>query len=351
MINVRLSQQYGIDTNKDLQVSGYCHRPFDTLLVDSKGSCFVCECESWLPASVGNIQVQSIDEILQSPAAIALRQSILDGTYRYCNNKHCSYLLDDRRSSSFPTQIPVAFIKNIRLAIDNSCNLSCPSCRTKKIFLHRGKEFYRRLSYANKIINYLEKQQHKIRVHIGSDGDPFASLIYRYFIKNSSRLTNITYTIQTNGLLLKKMFTKNKTLFDRLDVLNVSIDGATKTTYEKLRRGGKFDSIMDNLKFIAELKKDYSFAFRLHYVVQARNYQEMPNMIDLAEKVNADRLYLNRITNWNTYLDFRQEDICDPKHINHLDYRKTIQTVRELIKNKHAGFVHMATLGHRDETV
>lgn len=312
----------------------------------------MCECESWLPVSAGNIQAQSIDDILQSSVAKTLRQSILDGSYRYCNKRHCSYLLDDRKGAPFFTKnTPKVLVKNIRLAIDDSCNLSCPSCRTKKKFIKSGTEFKRRLSYAKKIIGYLEKQQHSICVHIGSDGDPFASLIYRYFIKNSSQLSNVRYTIQTNGLLLKKMFQKNKTLFDQLDVLNVSIDGATKKTYEKLRRGGQFDGILDNLKFIADVKKDHSFAFRLHYVVQAQNYQEMPYMIKLAEEVNADRLYFNKITDWNTYTNFHEEDISNTNHPEYSSYKKTMQTVREIIKTKDKDFVHMATLGQNNETV
>lgn len=351
MINSRLFEQYGIDTRKNLQVNGYCYRPFDTLLINSKGSCFVCECESWLPASVGNIQVQSIDQILESSTAKQLKESILDRSYRYCNNQHCSYLLDDRQSTCFEKREPTSLIKNIRLAIDNSCNLSCPSCRTKKIFFKAGGEFKRRLSYAKKIIDYIQNQNHLINVHIGSDGDPFASLIYRYFIKNSSSLSNIRYTIQTNGLLLKKMFQKNKTLFDRLDVLNISIDGATKSTYEKLRRGGKFDGIIDNLNFISMLKKDHSFAVRLHFVVQKKNYHEMPAMIKLAEDMQVDRLYFNKITNWNTFNDFNAENIHNAKHPEHNNYKKILEQVKAIIKFKHKDFVHMATIGHRNETI
>lgn len=351
MINQRLFNSHGIDTEKNLSISGFCHRPFDTLLVNKDGSCFLCECESWLPASAGNLQIQSIEQITQSHTARELQNSILDHSYRYCNNKHCSYLLDDRPNSGFPTKPIQPQIKYIRLAIDDSCNLSCPSCRVKPIFVKSGLEFHRRLSFAKKIIEYIRSQHHTICVHIGSDGDPFASLIYRYFIKNSSNLPNIRYTVQTNGLLLKKMFQKNNTLFKKLNILNVSIDGATKNTYETLRRGGTFDAIVDNLKFISTIKKNFNFSVRLHFVVQKKNYQEMPAMINLAEDVHADRLYFNKITDWGTYVNFSNEDIHNSNHKNYSDYQQVLDSVRTIIQSKPLGFVHMATIGHSNETI
>ena len=350
MIRSRLFQQYGIDTGKHLNVRGYCHRPFDTLLINSDGACFLCECESWLPASVGNLQIQSIQDIVGSDTAKTLQESILDTSYRYCNNKHCSYLLDDRENSKFPEKAANAKLKYLRLAIDDSCNLSCPSCRIKKIFHKSGSAFKRRMGFAKKILDYIKTCKDPLRIHIGSDGDPFASLVYRYFIRESSKLSNIRYTIQTNGLLLKKMFQKNKNLFKKLDILNVSIDGGTKTTYEKLRRGGKFENIIDNLKFVSTVKKNYNFSLRLHFVVQADNYHEIPKMINLAEEYKVDRLYFNKITDWNTYDNFSSHDITNISHPDHNNYKKLLSEVRKIIRSKHERFVYMPTIGHNDKT-
>lgn len=351
MINNRLFQQYKIDVNKNLKINGYCQRPFDTVLINKNGSCFLCECESWLPASVGNLQIQSLEQILKSNVANQLRQSIIDGNYRYCNNQHCSYLLDDRQKFKFLNKVSPVMIKNIRLAIDDSCNLSCPSCRTKKIFVKDGSEFKKRLKFTKNIIEYVSTQKQKINIHLGSDGDPFASLIYRYFIKNSTGLPNIKYTVQTNGLLLKKMFIKNQNLFQKMDILNVSIDGASPETYESLRRGGQFTTIIDNIKFIGDIKKKYNFALRLHFVVQTKNYTEMPAMIALAEHLQADRLFFNKVTNWGTFENFDQENIHDINHPEHENYKKILQQVRVIIQKKHKDFVHMATIGHKNETI
>ncbi len=42
MINKRLFDHYGIDTNKDLKIKSVCGRPYDTVLIDKQGSCYAC---------------------------------------------------------------------------------------------------------------------------------------------------------------------------------------------------------------------------------------------------------------------------------------------------------------------
>ena len=113
MINSRLFDWYGIDTTKDLQIKTYCPRPFDTVLIDKQGSCYLCECTSWLPQSVGNLHKHSLEDVLNLKMAKELQNSITDGSYRYCNNKQCTWLLS-KDFRYFKTQSPTRKVKNIR---------------------------------------------------------------------------------------------------------------------------------------------------------------------------------------------------------------------------------------------
>jgi len=309
VINTRLFDWYGIDTKKNLGLTTFCPRPYDTVLIDKSGSCYLCECTSWLPQSAGNLHIESLESIVTSPMAQQLQGSIADSSYRYCNNQQCSYLLS-YNSSKWTNKVPNKQIKNIRLAIDDSCNLSCPSCRTKQIFERDKFQLRKRYQLADQIIEYVSKQSHTINIHVGSDGDPFASLVYRYFVKEIKDLPNVRFTIQTNGLLIKKMYHRHTEMFKKLDVLNISIDGATKTTYELLRRGGSYEKIIENLEFVKNIKK---FKFQLHMVVQKDNWQEMLLMLELAKKYNADAVYFNKIQNWNTGIDFTQQQFFKDK--------------------------------------
>jgi MoaA/NifB/PqqE/SkfB family radical SAM enzyme len=298
MINSRLFEWYGIDTQKNLQIPVRCPKPFDTVLIDAQGSCYICECTAWLPQSVGNLHKNTLEEIFHSATANHLRDSINDGTYRYCNQKQCTWIIknDVRDYKSVTPEI-----KTIRLAIDDSCNLSCPSCRREVIFHKKGKMLQMRLSLADRVNEYLQKHDNII-VHIGSDGDPFASLVYRYFMRTVPQNNNLKFNLQTNGLLMKKMLERTDKILSRIETINISIDGATKDTYEKLRRGGQWEKLLENLEFIKQYHQQFTIKF--HMVVQQNNWQEMIQMLQLADQFQAHEVLFNRITNWNTYENF-----------------------------------------------
>ena len=328
MINQRLFDHYGIDTKKDLGMATKCPRPFDTILIDKQGSCYACECQAWLPQSIGNLQVQTLADILESKTRVQLQGSIEDGTYRYCNNRQCAWLLDKKNPPPWSEQSPKNIIKHLRLAIDDSCNLRCPSCRKGLIFHKDGSPYRLGIRLADRINDWLYDYQHPIRIHIGSDGDPFASHVYRHFMEQTPERDNIKYSILTNALMFKEFHQQVPYVINNLEELGVSIDGASKQTYEKLRLGGRWDKINENLKCISELRQKHNFRFVLHFVVQRDNYHEMEDIILLGKKYNADRVWLNRITDWQTYDNFAQHDVVASAHPDHDSFQEAFAKIK-----------------------
>mgnify|MGYP003313889200 FL=1 len=192
MINKRLFDHYGIDTNKNLGIGKICSRPFDTVLIDKQGSCYACECTAWLPQSIGNLQIKSLSEIIGSDMHKHLQDSINDNTYRYCNAGQCAYLSKSNHNKLPSTWRP-SHIEHLRLAIDDSCNLRCPSCRKGLIFHKDGSAYNLGIKLADMINEWLYDYEHPIQVHIGSDGDPFASHVYRHFMDQAPERDNIKY--------------------------------------------------------------------------------------------------------------------------------------------------------------
>jgi sulfatase maturation enzyme AslB (radical SAM superfamily) len=124
-------------------------------------------------------------------------------------------------------------------------------------------------------------------------------------------------------------------------VLNISIDGASEDTYNKLRRGGSFAKLLENLEAIKRLKSDHGFELILHFVVQNDNYHELEMMSELAESYDADRMWFNRITDWNTFADFKEVDVMDEGHRNHDD---CISAIRRLQEREWKVLIEMPTL-------
>ena len=306
MINERLFEHYGIDTRKDMGISTVCARPFDTVLIDKQGSCYACECTAWLPQSIGNLQVKPLADILGSEMHRHLQSSVSDGTYRYCNDRQCAYIKDNYIRARAGDHI-----KHLRLGIDESCNLRCPSCRKGMIFHKEGSAYRLGIRLADRINDWLHTYDHPIQVHMGSDGDPFASHVYRHFMEQTPQRDNIKYSILTNGLMFKEFHDRVPYVISNLKDLGVSIDGATKGTYESLRLGGKWDKVNEGLECMAELKRTHGFHFALHMVVQQENWREMPLMLRMAEELGADRVFFNKIEDWNTNVDHSLQTFTD----------------------------------------
>lgn len=102
------------------------------------------------------------------------------------------------------------------------------------------------------------------------------------------------------------MYHRVKHIFSNVKSMNISIDGATKNTYEKLRRGGKWSKIIENLEFIKDIKNKNNFKLNLHMVVQKDNWKEMSLMLDIASQYNVDTVYFNPIQDWNASKNFAE---------------------------------------------
>jgi hypothetical protein len=110
---------------KDLH-GKFCSKPFETLSVRDDGSCWMC-CTSWLPYSIGNLNEQSFEDIWHGEVATIIRESILDGSFRYCNHTVCGDISDNRLPDIEGTPKAAEFPTHIMFENDASCNLTCPN--------------------------------------------------------------------------------------------------------------------------------------------------------------------------------------------------------------------------------
>ena len=133
--------------------------------------------------------------------------------------------------------------------------------------------------------------------------------------------------------MFKEFHTKVPYVINNLQELGVSIDGASKETYEKLRLGGNWEKINQNLKCISELKKKHNFRFILHFVVQKDNYHEMEDITLLGKKYNADQTCLSKIQDWNTFENFEEHNIFNSAHPLHSDYEIKLESLKEYNKS------------------
>jgi hypothetical protein len=315
--------QRKMNFEKDLGLQGlYCFHPFNTITVDQHGDVYMCTCQADLPIPVGKIwDFESLDDIGRSPIARELQASILDGTYKYCNGDNCPLIRGKVLSPKISHKVDT--INWINFALDDSCNLTCPSCRKEFIFLNEGPEYDLRIRMVDHLVKLIEKHNHWIKFSISNDGDPFASLVYRDLLsKLKIKGMPVEIEIVTNGILAKAHWHKMEGIHSNVVGFKVSMDAGTPETYAVTRRGGSWDKLIESIKFIAQWKKDNNSPMELtaSFVVQNANYKDMVAYVELCDSLGFDHINMSRIQNWGTFSNFAEEAVWDENHINYTDF-------------------------------
>lgn len=165
--------------------------------------------------------------------------------------------------------------KNIVVEINNTCNLDCPMCGTQKAKRKKGEMS---LELFEKIIKRIEKLGYRT-IAIHTVGEPFfySKLPEVFGICKKHKLK---LTLTTNGLLLDKHMNLIKRFTGTVSRIKFSVDGATKETYEKLRKGGDFGRLIRNLELISDYNRSVKKAERiftfLHATIGRGNFSEIP---------------------------------------------------------------------------
>ncbi|MGC9049067.1 MAG: radical SAM protein [Patescibacteria group bacterium] len=96
-----------------------------------------------------------------------------------------------------------------------------------------------------------------------------------------------------------------------VDRIIASFDAAVKETYEKIRVGAKFESVISNLKNFIKLKKELNSHFPeidFHFIVSRLNIQEIPDYVNLVHSLDTvgSKVVFTRVLHW-----FREiEHLC-----------------------------------------
>jgi len=99
----------------------------------------------------------------------------------------------------------------------------------------------------------------------------------------------------SNGLLIKQAMAEawvQKGLYK----LSISIDGACKETYERIRRGASFELLLKNLEMIKAIKSTYNVSrpvLTFNYVVMRDSIAELPDLVDMAAHFGAEEVIAN----------------------------------------------------------
>lgn len=320
-----------------------CLYPFNNLDIRVNESRVCC----WITVPLSN-KLTIYDT--SDPMLEAIKDSVLDGSYRYCNSSTCPLLNEIVNSNTAPilfapkaefvnTLQNTMSVQKVSLNFDKSCNLQCPSCRTERIenFESSSVQY---ITNQRKIAEFEEKFSSTVQeILISGSGDPFFSNIFRNFLINFNKEKYPelrTIYLITNCILLTKKMWLSIAARPYIRSIEVSLDAANKETYENVvRLGGTWEIVLSNITYLSVQPSLGEMLFSM--VVSKHNYKEMKAFYTLVHTLTKDatcniNVIFRRIQNWGTYsdTDFCDLLVFDPMHNEYPEFLVELQSIADL---------------------
>lgn len=305
-----------------------CEYPFSCARLEGRGCLSLCVCER---ITAGNILQQNVEKVWNSVAAVIIRLSMVNQTYSFCDEYGCQFY-DLEKLSFLEGNVDVGAYNRkasempeiIWMNSSTTCNLYCEICR-KERRKNSPIQDQRSMEIAKKAIPLIKKAKMAM---VAGDGEVFLDASYQYILDRMKETYHegLKWVILTNGNLMTKEKVDYILEHGGNDIrIMVSIDAARKETYLKIRRGGNWERLIENLRYVGRQKKEGRLAiFRLNFVVQSNNVKEMGEFVKLAESIGANEVWFTAIRNFGTYGadEFKRIDVRDENGNIKLGYQK-----------------------------
>lgn len=321
-----------------------CNILHNQVHVGLNGDLSLC-CTAWMPWFVGNINETSILEYLKSAVHSDVINSGIDGSFSYCDHSVCPEIQSHLKTGTSKTLVKLEDFEPdprmfLLLDYDKSCNLQCPSCRSKLIFFKDGnypphiiKTHENTLKSLDEILN---TGQH-VCMSITGSGDLFASKLYSDMMENYYHPSeNYSFGIETNGILMTQRVLEWANMRERAKFFNISIDASTAETYSIVRKGGNFEKLKKNLdNFNLRLREGFfklNPTFKTNFIVSTPNFREMADFAkwQISEYDQLTKVWFNCIADWFHLGQERFDELAVWK-TTHPDHAEFLEVLKDPI--------------------
>lgn len=304
-----------------------CRRGLYAQLIDNQeGTVRAC---SWAGYYIlGNLKENSLLEVYNSEAGQRFRQSLLDGTYDFCNEENCPWMANGTLEEEMVEvdEIP-PYPQMLSLAYDRRCNYHCTCC------ISRGDK-----KPDAEMQSKIESEICKALPYVK---DFSANGLGEFFVSDSmlrvvsewkpEQIENALFTLETNGSLFTPENWNKISNIGRANLwVAVTVHSFENTAYQLLS-GTKYpvDKVIENLKFMKELREAGAINhLEIATVLQERNFRTLPNFVERclnefgADSVRVRRFLPEKAMDENIEWFF---DIRNPLHPYHQEYLEVMK--------------------------
>ena len=218
---------------------------------------------------------------------------------------------------------------NLELDIVNKCNLRCVMCMmSHPTHLEQPLERFPVDEFAQ-----LAEQVfwHLNALSLTYGAEPLLHPDFARFVQIAARYRIPRVYAVTNGLLLTEPLIR-QIVMHGMHSLVVSIDAATRETYEQIRIGGDWERLLTNLRLLQRVKREAGKdkpLLELAFVLMRSNIRELPAFLELAQDLGASAVYALHMVPFEP-LDIGQETCASIKETTNATLRQARETARQL---------------------
>ncbi|MGE4267716.1 MAG: radical SAM/SPASM domain-containing protein [Deferribacterales bacterium] len=169
------------------------------------------------------------------------------------------------------------------------CNFRCAHC----LFPSYGRYSRAEDLSLDDFKSFIDDQYGLVEIKIQGIGEPFLQKEFPDMVKYASE-RYIWVRTTTNGSVLHLNENYKRIIDANVGELQVSFDGATKETFEKIRTGADFNRIVDNCKKLNGYCRETGIDMtRMWSVLQQQNIHEAAGLVEIAAEMGFKRLTMS----------------------------------------------------------
>jgi len=142
------------------------------------------------------------------------------------------------------------------------------------------------LSMYRKISEYFDRVEN---IHLQGWGEPLLSPDI-FEMVHMAKTKHCSVSLTTNGVNVTPDISK-RLIQEGLDIIAISIAGATKETHERIRCGSNFEQLVENIKGLSDLKartKSKKPKMVISFLMTKINYEELPDIVHLSKNMGVN---------------------------------------------------------------
>jgi radical SAM protein with 4Fe4S-binding SPASM domain len=323
-----------------------CYAPWGMVQVNIHGDMYPC---CFIENTFGNMKdYATVQDAYNNEQFQALRRNLVAGDFKAAGCANCKLLkvngqgvmppVDEAKALQDQGNLDAAdenFVKNVQecmegkqkltttpagytITVSHKCNIDCFMCWQRD---EHGN--YDHSELPDEVVQKLETIYRSARSLHWVGGEPFALRPVHQFVNdfNTEHNPNLRLIATTNALLLKPSVLEKLARFKNVSLV-LSIDGVSKKTYEYIRTGGKWETLLEVMPNLSKVAQERGWSVCINYVVMVSNIHELPAAVQFAKKykfmiafdpVHGARLetenlfqypeLIQKVPDWRKYID------------------------------------------------